>query len=65
MHPDRLKAAESGQSTYVGRPCPKCGNSVRYVTYDQCKSCTNKRSLANQKRRAQKIRDLLAQARGA
>lgn len=63
MKNERLKAAERGDSTYEGDPCPKCGSTVRYVIYNQCKPCTNERSYKNQKLRAQRYRDLIKQAR--
>lgn len=59
----RIKAAEQGESIYLGSACRKCGNERRYTLTGQCVHCVNERSKANAKKRTERVRALLEQAK--
>ena len=37
---ERQKAIELGLKTYEGRPCIRCGTTLKYVSQSSCVSCT-------------------------
>lgn len=57
----RIAAAKAGQTTFMPeKRCPKHPHSPRYVSSNQCKSCTYERVNRNDKN----LRDMLYRARG-
>jgi hypothetical protein len=38
----RLEAARAGQNKYIGKPCPKCGGTERYVINAGCVVCVKR-----------------------
>lgn len=64
MHP-RQQAAEFGETTYHGKPCRTCGNTKRHTINASCVHCSNELSKQSVMRRRNKIKELMAQARGA
>ena len=65
MDQRRLKAAEQGESIYLGSVCRKCDTEKRYTLTGQCVFCVNERSKINAKKRTQKIRELLELAKAS
>ena len=59
MEPERIAAAKNGQTTYIGRPCPKGHGSERYVISNMCKGCQAEKS----RRRYHRIKAQLAAIR--
>lgn len=53
IHP-RQYAIENNQSTYNGKPCKKCGNTLRYTSMTGCVSCTRENSSFRNKSGIQK-----------
>jgi hypothetical protein len=53
IHP-RQYAIENNQSTYNGKPCKKCGNTLRYTSMTGCVSCTRENSSFRNKTGIQK-----------
>jgi hypothetical protein len=43
-----LAAAAAGRLKFLGRPCRKCGNEVRYTSSRQCIVCAKTRAMADQ-----------------
>ena len=44
MHPRQI-ATENGEKFYQGKPCKKCGNSLRYTSMTGCVNCTKQNSI--------------------
>jgi hypothetical protein len=44
MHPRQI-ASENGEKFYDGKPCKKCGNTLRYTSMTGCVSCTKENSV--------------------
>jgi uncharacterized Zn finger protein (UPF0148 family) len=44
MHPRQI-ATEKGEKFYQGKPCKKCGNTLRYTSMTGCVNCTKKNSI--------------------
>ncbi len=44
MHP-RQVASEKGEKFYDGKPCKKCGNTLRYTSMTGCVNCTKENSI--------------------
>jgi len=44
MHP-RQVASEKGEKFYDGKPCKKCGNTLRYTSMTGCVICTKENSI--------------------
>lgn len=63
MHP-RQKAAEHGETTYDGKPCKNCGNTLRYTLNASCCHCANEQSKVRVAARRAEIKTLLDQAKG-
>jgi len=59
MDKDRIDAINKGNTRYQGRPCPKCGETTRYVLNDNCVSCAAK----HVKTHREKIRKMIAKAK--
>ena len=44
MHTNRLDAAKAGQNKYLGKPCRRCGNRIRYIYNCDCIDCGRARA---------------------
>jgi uncharacterized Zn finger protein (UPF0148 family) len=44
MHPRQI-ASEKGEKFYQGKPCKKCGNTLRYTSMTGCVNCTKENSI--------------------
>ncbi len=44
MHPRQI-ASEKGEKFYRGKPCKKCGNTLRYTSMTGCVNCTKENSI--------------------
>lgn len=55
----RRKAALEGLIHYEGRPCARCGGTLRYVVSANCVVC----SLKDSQRRQQELREVMRKAR--
>jgi hypothetical protein len=44
MHPRQI-ASEKGEKFYQGKPCKKCGNTLRYTSMTGCVNCTKQNSI--------------------
>ena len=53
IHP-RQYAIENNQSTYNGKPCKKCGGTLRYTSMTGCVACTRENSFIRNKTGIQK-----------
>ena len=58
MNSPRLEAAKNGERRYQGKPCKKCGDTLRYTINSACVACT----LKAKEKDASTIRELLAKA---
>lgn len=59
MESKRMDAAVKGEVHYHGKPCKKCGSTVRYVTTGVCVECAKAASSAVRL----KVQELRRQAR--
>lgn len=55
----RRKAADEGRIHYEGRPCARCGGTLRYVVSANCVACL----LTDSKRRQRELREAVRKAR--
>lgn len=55
----RTQAAEAGLVHYHGRPCPKCGGTLRYVSCAVCVPCNTQAA----KMRSESLRKVIKEAR--
>ncbi len=39
IYTTRKEAKEAGEKRYAGKPCVKCGNTIRYVSTNKCVEC--------------------------
>jgi hypothetical protein len=62
MESPRFAAARAGQNKYVGKPCPKCGGTLRYVINAGCVACLKKIKSISQEKLRQQILDAKATA---
>lgn len=53
VHPRQI-AIDNNESTYHGKPCKKCGNTLRYTSMTGCVSCTKENSSIRNKTGVQK-----------
>ena len=53
VHPRQI-AIDNNESTYHGKPCKKCGNTLRYTSMTGCVSCTKENSSIRNKTGIQK-----------
>ena len=44
MHPRQI-ASEKGEKFYQGKPCKKCGSTLRYTSMTGCVNCTKENSI--------------------
>lgn len=59
MENERLKAAEKGDSRYIGKPCRACGGTERFVTNGNCVQCAAEHS----RKYREKVKALIEQAK--
>ena len=60
MESPRIQAARKGERKYQGKPCKKCGETLRYTINSACVACT----LKAKEKDASAIKELLAKAGG-
>lgn len=58
MNSPRIEAAQNGERRYQGKPCKKCGGTLRYTINSACVAC----ALKAREKDVQNIKALLAKA---
>lgn len=59
----RLEAANNGKNKYDGKPCGKCGGTLRWVINNSCVPCATKAAVERDKARRRMLKDALEKAR--
>ena len=58
MHPREI-AAKSGEKTYTGKACKRCGQTTRHTTNASCVKCSNERARVAMNARRKAIKEMM------